>query len=524
MMARKGGLPVTYKGLRSGTIGLAGNVVIAVSAVAPAYSLAATLGAVVAVAGAKTPALWIIGFIPMMLIAFAFRELANVTPDCGSTFTWVTRAFGPWVGWLAGWALVIASMVAIGNSAQLAAMYFLDALHVNKLLELAGFHLGNVSQSLPVQITVGGVAVVILIVLCLRGIDATERTQAMLLALQLAMLLLVSVVALVKVFNHHAGPQAVTPEWGWLSPTGLSASAIANGSILCVFAYWGWDTGLSVAEETKSPRKNPGRAAVLATIVVLGTYVLVSVAIQAFAGFGDKGIGLNNPANANDTLSILGDPVVGKGLAVVLLLAISSSSLASVVSCLAPTARTTLAMAVYRALPQRFARVNPRYQTPWFGTVVIGVAGFAIYVVMTLLSRNSVPDMVSSLGLVIAFYYAMTAYACVWTYRRTLLRSARDFWLRGALPLIGAVVMTWAFIKSAVDMYAPDYGQTHIGPVGGVFIMGIGMLLIGIPLAALCTITGRGFFSGRTLNSSTQITVLDVGSPAVVSVAGSGRK
>lgn len=516
MTVRTAGLPVTYKGLRSGTVSLAGNVVIAVSAVAPAYSLAATLAAVVAVAGPKTPALFIIGFIPMMLIAFAFRELASETPDCGSTFTWVTRAFGPWAGWLAGWALVISSMVAIGNSAQLAAMYLLDALHLNKL-----------AQSLPTQITVGGIAVVVLILLCLWGIDATERTQAVLLALQYAMLLLVSVVALVKVFTHHAGSQAVMPQWGWLSPTGLSASAIASGSILCVFAYWGWDTCLSVSEEAKSPHKNPGRAAVLATILILGTYVLVSFAIQSFAGFGDDGIGLNNPANAddnpakaNDVLSILADPVVGKGLAVLLLLAISSSSVAAVLSCLAPTARTTLAMAVYRALPQRFARVHPQYQTPWFGTIVIGVGGFSIYVVMAIFSQNSLPDMITSLGLVIAFYYAMTAYACVWTYRRTLLRSARDFWLRGALPLIGAVTMTWAFVQSAVGMYP---GKLHFGPVSGVFLMGIGLLLIGIPLAALCTISGRGFFSGRTLNAATKITVLDVGSQRVTSVGGAAR-
>jgi hypothetical protein len=132
--------------------------------------------------------------------------------------------------------------------------------------------------------------------------------------------------------------------------------------------------------------------------------------------------------------------------------------------------------------------------------------------------------MVSSLGLVIAFYYATTAYACVWTYRHTLLRSARNFWLRGALPFVGAVAMTWAFIKSAFDMYSPDYGQTHIGPVGGVFIMGIGLLLIGIPLAALCTISGRGFFEGKTLNAATDITVLDVGSREATGVGGSIRQ
>jgi excisionase family DNA binding protein len=93
----------------------------------------------------------------------------------------------------------------------------------------------------------------------------------------------------------------VIPQWSWLFPTGLSASDIARGSILCVFAYWGWDACLPTSEETKDPHKNPGTAAVLATILVLGTYVLVSYAIQAFAGFGTTGIGLNNPQNANDT-------------------------------------------------------------------------------------------------------------------------------------------------------------------------------------------------------------------------------
>ena len=108
----------------------------------------------------------------------------------------------------------------------------------------------------------------------------------------------------------------------------------------------------------------------LTTVLVLGTYVLVSFAIQAFAGFGTTGIGLNNPQNASDTLSILGDPVVGSALAVVLLLAISSSSLASVMTCLAPTARNMLALAFYRALPQRLCSVcMSRYRDAMGGHV-----------------------------------------------------------------------------------------------------------------------------------------------------------
>ena len=97
----------------------------------------------------------------------------------------------------------------------------------------------------------------------------------------------------------------------------------------------------------------------------------------------------------------------------------------------------------------------------------------------------------------------------VWTYRRTLRGSARDFWLRGALPFVGAVAMTWVFVQSAVDMYAPDYGKTHFGPVGGVFVMGMGLLVLGVPVAASSIGGGREFFRGNTLNAGTEITVLD---------------
>jgi len=60
--------------------------------------------------------------------------------------------------------------------------------------------------------------------------------------------------------------------------------------------------------------------------------------------------------------------------------------------------------------------------------------------------------------------------------------------------------MTWVFVQSAIDMYAPGYGKTHFGPVGGVFVMGVGLLVLGIQVAALSTISGgREFFPGKTL-------------------------
>ncbi len=83
------------KGLRAGALGLISSVVIAVSSTAPAYSMAATLGLIVAVVGVHSPGTLIVSFLPMLCIAYAFRELNKADPDCGTTFTWTARAFGP---------------------------------------------------------------------------------------------------------------------------------------------------------------------------------------------------------------------------------------------------------------------------------------------------------------------------------------------------------------------------------------------------------------------------------------------
>ena len=97
------------------------------------------------------------------------------------------------------------------------------------------------------------------------------------------MLLVLSTVALVKVGQGHPG--SITPSWSWFNPFDVpDFSAFASGIILMVFIYWGWDTGVSVNEETKDRNRTPGLAAILSTVILLVTYALVVTSIQAFAG------------------------------------------------------------------------------------------------------------------------------------------------------------------------------------------------------------------------------------------------
>ena len=117
------------KGLKGGALGFVSSVVVGVASTAPAYSLAATLGfVVIAINGLQAPIITILAFVPMLFISYGYKELNNADPDCGTTFTWGTRAFGPKTGWWGGWGIVAADILVMASLAQVAGAVRLPAL------------------------------------------------------------------------------------------------------------------------------------------------------------------------------------------------------------------------------------------------------------------------------------------------------------------------------------------------------------------------------------------------------------
>jgi amino acid transporter len=171
-----------------------------------------------------------------------------------------------------------------------------------------------------------------------------------------------------------------------------------------------------------------------------------------YAGLGEDGPGLGNPDNADDFFLAIKDGLLGPW-GWLLVVAVLISAVSSTQTTILPTARGTLAMGVYRALPARFKDVHPVYKTPSFSTIVGGTVAICYYLGMTLISDNILQDSISSLGLAIAFYYAITGYACVWYFRRDLRNSTRELWVKGIFPLLGALMLTFAFVQSAIDMF-----------------------------------------------------------------------
>ncbi|MFC4225143.1 APC family permease [Lysinibacter cavernae] len=488
------------KGLAAGTLGLVGSTVIGLASTAPVYSLAATLGYVVLAVGAQAPIAFILAFIPMFLVAFAYRELNNAVPDCGTTFTWGTKAFGPWVGWMGGWGVAIAGMVVLANLAQIGGKYFW--LLINE--ELA--------QNTAIVTLTGVVFIALMTYISYRGMEIGEKLQNVLIIVQYAALILFVVFAVVSVLTGKAPEGSTTPEASWFDPFAFtSVESFTEAILLALFIYWGWDTCLALNEETKDPEKTPGRAALLSTVILLITYVGVTVAAMMYAGLGTGAMGLGNEGNSDDIFFALKDALFGPW-AWLLVLAVMVSAVSSTQTTILPTARGTLAMAAYKALPKRFSYVHPKYKTPAFSTLVMGVVAIAFYVGMTIISENVLQDTILSLGLAIAFYYSITSFACVWYFRRELFTSFRNFIFKFLFPLLGGIMLAAAFIKSIYDMLNPDYGYTIIWNIGGVFVIGVGSLVIGAVLMIVWAFFegSKPFFRGESLNEHTAVLVPDV--------------
>jgi len=126
---------------------------------------------------------------------------------------------------------------------------------------------------------------------------------------------------------------------------------------------------------------------------------------------------------------------------------------------------------------------------------------------MRFVSTNVLNDTILALGMMICFYYGITALACVWYFRHELFVSARAVAFRLVFPLIGGCVLLTMFVQTAVDSLSPDYGSgSSLGGIGMVFILGMGVLGIGVILMLWIRFRQPAFFRGETLPHSESTT------------------
>jgi amino acid transporter len=526
---------VTEKpGLQKDAVNFVSSVVIGVASTAPGYSLAATLGFVVAAVGFQSPAIFWVAFIPMLLVATSYLYMNKADPDCGTSFAWVTKAMGPWAGWMSGWAIIVADIIVMANLAQIAGLY--SILLYNDIIPT------NITQAAWLVTTIGVVWIVVMTWICWKGTELSADVQRWLLSLEVLTLTVFAVVALYKVYFGDALPTSSKPELSWFSPFAVgNTSDLVEGILLAIFIYWGWDSAVTVNEETTDNNIDnaPGKSAVWSTIILVLIYVIVATAAIAFAG-------TKQLDGVDEVFDLLGKQVFGTPWNIILVIAVLTSASASTQTTILPTARTSLSMARVDAAPRTFATIHPRNLTPSVSTLWMGALSIAWYVMLTIVSTNILGDSLLALGLMIAFYYGLSGFACAIYYRNDIMNSTvgataaggalfvgtgvivlatllpsnfvavigiflvllavalgamnakdvRRFFLIGAVPAIGGVSLTYIFFKSCSDLAHPansTAGTAWLG-VGPPLVIGLGMLLLGVILMFIWSSGHPSFF------------------------------
>ena len=467
--------------LKPGAIGFVSSMVIGLASTSPAYSLAAVIGPIVALVGVYAPGALLASFVPMLLIASAFYYLNRVDSDCGTTFSWVTRAMGPWFGWIGGWAIGMTGVLVVGSLADVGVRYFLLAIGADGLAD-------NVFavRSLTVLL------ILVMTAICVAGTEISARLQDVLIIAQVLALLAFATVALVRGLTGDSPLGGTTPELSWLNPFGAGGAALTAALLLGVFAYWGWESAVNLNEETEGSSSTPGRAAIVSTFVLLVTYVSVAVAVVCFAGVDYLA---ENAEEEEAIFATLADQVMG-GWSWVVLLAVSTSAIASTQTTIIPASRTGLSMARRAALPKPLAHIHPRFRTPDVSTWLVAGIATAWYLIVNAISENALFDSLTALSLLIAFYYGLTGFACAIYYRHELTKSAKNFLLIGLGPVIGAILLFWLLIESIIDMANPENSYTGVAwfGVGPPLVIGVGIFLIGVLFMIFWRLTNKTFW------------------------------
>ncbi|MFF5370925.1 APC family permease [Streptomyces sp. NPDC013187] len=454
------------------SLGVVDGVAIAASSTAATTSIAIGMGTIATVVGLQAPALLLLAFLPVLGIALAYARLNRSEPNCGNGYTWVGRSLGPWPGFLTGWVTLVGSVIFCAYTSAIMGSVVLAFADKAGLRSLAGIALDPTSTG--VCTAVGLVILLALTVLAVTGVRGATRFQFALLVFEYAVLLGFCGWALIT------GDHAVS--LSWFNPFEISSGThFAQGMVLAVFFFWGWDAAFSVNEETKNPGDS-ARGGLIALFAMLGLFLFASVAFQREMSLAEL------VRNGPQALPYLGEKLAAEPWATLPLVALMFSAVASVQATLIPTARGLLAMGRDRTMGPLWTRVHPRYGTPAAGTALVMSVAAVIAVLAFAIPRLS--DMllaaVNAIGLIVALYYGLTALACAVRFRSARHEGAREALLAVCVPAVSGLVLLglggylgYSYLTMSDHFeLSPDNGWFMFSLPAVIVLAGLGMAAV----------------------------------------------
>ncbi|AIU25536.1 amino acid permease [Pandoraea pnomenusa] len=389
--------------LNANSLGLVESVIMGIAGTAPAYSIEITTSTIIGTSGTLSAASILVCGLIMFGIAFAFINMNRAVASAGTSYSWVSMVFGRTLGFFAGWALLVLCcvfMVSAMIPAANATLLIFDRPMMNNV--------HYVTLIAAAWLTVVSAVVV-------KGIKLTSYVQVLMTIVE-GVILLAIIVASFLVFPH--APQHPF-ELHWFSPLAFTPAQFANGALVAIFFFYGWDVTMNLSEETRDSNRTPGRAAFW-SMVFLMVFFLVFIVITLL-GLSDAEIQHYN----TNIIFAISEKLFGQTWGYVAIVAVLLSTVGTVETQVLQFTRTLFAKSRDGALHHRYARLHARWQTPHIAIFFIWVAGMALLLMSSYLPTINVilQDSITAIGFQICFYLGLTGLACGWYYRKTITKG-----------------------------------------------------------------------------------------------------
>jgi amino acid transporter len=463
--------------LRADELNLFDSTAVAVSSVAPAYSLASTLGFIFVITGIAYagPALMIVAFVPVLFIAVAYFHLNRRHPHAGASYAWLAKLVHPTVGWYNGWIQVTTSVIFCVAAPFLAGQYTLQLF--NSLGWISDASANNVWYTT----FTASLFLAFVTFICIYGIRWTTNLQWILVLIEYIAVLAFSIGGIIKVaVSHPKGSTSFHAGWFW--PGNIQGyAALAAGAALAVFFFWGWDTTVNLSEESKESNKIPGQAAIISMFLLLFVFVLNFVAVEML-------VPADQIANqGGNILFYFGEQFAGSWAKYVMIFAVITSTIATTQTTLLPAARISFAMSRDGVFPKLFGTIHPKFKTPATGTVVLAfLALIGMYGIVTFDNAANVTNilgyLITDLGVLVAIYYGATGLACAWAFRKAAFQKTSFFFTGILLPALAGLFMFWV----GFEVIRQNWGS-HMAPA-------VVVVALGIPLVVVAAVTSKSDF------------------------------
>ncbi len=436
----------TPAGLQKNALGLTESTIMGVAGTAPVFSIAATSATLMAGVGVLAPASLLYCGLIMFGVTFAYMYLNRLDANAGASYAWVGAIFNRTLGFLSGWALLVASAVFMVSGTIPAATATLE------LIDPA-----RINDTGTVTLVAAGWLVAVSAVL-IKGIKLTSYVQVALTMVELAILVVIVGAAVMKFSGHPAHPLSLAD----FSLTHFSPHLFTLGALTALFFYWGWDVTVNLNEETRDGGWIAGLGSLLAMLIIIALFILFAMATLMV--LTDSEI---QAANANVVFAIA-EKLFPKPWSYMAVLAVMLSTLGTLETSILQFTRTMFAQGRDAMLHPRYARLHPSWNTPWIATLAIAVFGLVLLFLASSIPSVSqiIQDSVDAIGLQAAFYYGLACFACVWHVWRTQPRTSFNVVFLMLWPLSSALFLWFVGLYSL-----PTFNLTSdIVAVGGIVL------------------------------------------------------